>query len=64
LKADAALVFGRLKNTRRYKVDKAVVERLARQYPAGAWDWYVTGDSFGEAVVTQLQRNFPFLKSG
>jgi len=60
LQADAALPFGRLVDTPRYKTDKQFVMTLRRQYPF--YSIYLAGHSLGGAIINQLKRDSPYLK--
>lgn len=64
LTADAGLIANRLRQSTRYNQDKQAFEKLIAQYPPDAFDYYTAGHSLGGAIITQLKRDFPFIKNG
>jgi hypothetical protein len=62
LKADASLVANNLVNTNRYAEDKNALMKIMEQYPPDLYEYYLSGHSLAGAIVSQLKRDFPFLK--
>lgn len=62
LKADASLVANNLVNTNRYEEDKNALVKIMEQYPPELYEYYLSGHSLAGAIVSQLKRDFPFLK--
>jgi hypothetical protein len=63
LKADASLVANNLVNTNRYAEDKNALVKVMEQYPPEQYEYYLSGHSLAGAIITQLKRDFPFLKT-
>jgi len=63
LSADAQLLMNRLKLTRRYKTDKALLEKLMEQFSPEEYEYYLSGHSLAGAIVQQLKRDYPQLKN-
>jgi hypothetical protein len=63
LKADASLVANNLVNTNRYAEDKNALMKVMEQYPPEQYEYYLSGHSLAGAIITQLKRDFPFLKT-
>jgi hypothetical protein len=62
VKADTSLPFNNLTNTNRYQNDRNIIASLSRTFNPSVYDYYLTGHSLGGAIVSQLKRDFPFLK--
>jgi len=63
LSADAQLLMNRLKLTRRYKTDKALLEKVMEQFSPEEYEYYLSGHSLAGAIVQQLKRDYPQLKN-
>jgi hypothetical protein len=63
INADSLIPFNTLKFSSRYKKDKQIVNKLLEQYPTNVYDYYLTGHSLGGAIVAELKREIPALKS-
>ena len=64
LMADAVLFANRLSKTGRYKTDKAMVQAVIDKFPTSDYDYHIGGHSLGGAILTQLKRDFPGIKTG
>lgn len=62
LKADVNIVSNNLKNTTRYKNDVKQMNEIFQQYPPQNHNYYLGGHSLGSAIISQLKRDYPFLK--
>lgn len=62
LKADVNIVSNNLKNTTRYKNDVNQINQIFQQYPPEQYNYYLGGHSLGSAIISQLKRDYPFLK--
>lgn len=62
LKADVNIVSNNLKNTTRYKNDVKQMNEIFQQYPPQNYNYYLGGHSLGSAIISQLKRDYPFLK--
>ena len=62
VKADTSLPFNNLTNTDRYQNDRNIIASLTRTFNPSVYDYYLTGHSLGGAIISQLKRDFPFLK--
>lgn len=60
--ADAHIPVNLLNQSKRYKGDKVIFQQVLQQYPSPPYDYYLVGHSLGGAIVTQLKRDYPFLK--
>ena len=58
LKADASIVIGQLRSSRRFKQDLATLQQFQLKYPPSQWDYYGVGHSLGGAILDE------FLKMG
>jgi len=64
LKADGSLAFNQLRNSRRYKKDDTMMKKLIQQYPPTQYSYYASGHSLSGAIITQMRRDYPFIKMG
>lgn len=64
VRADASIAFNRLAKSDRYQVDRATVQAIAAQYSPSQYTYAICGHSLASAVAMQLQREFPFIKTG
>lgn len=64
LKADGSLAFNQLRNSRRYARDKTMFIKLTQQFPPEQYSYYASGHSLSGAIITQLRRDYPFIKMG
>jgi hypothetical protein len=62
LKADASIAVNRLSQSERYQYDRGQLDRLFREYESGDYAVYLTGHSLGGAIVSQLKRDYPFVR--
>lgn len=54
LMADTAFLFNNLQNTRRFKEDKATIEKIQAQYPPPTYRYFGVGHSLGGGLLDQF----------
>lgn len=62
LQSNASLLGNKFNNSKRYTTDKKLLERLVQQFSPQIYNYYLAGHSLSGAIVSQLKRDFPFIK--
>ena len=62
LKAEASLPFNNLRNTKRFEIDKRVMEVVLQRFPQTIYTYHMSAHSLGVAILNEFKRMYPFVR--